>query len=98
MIPDHQEPEQVMWQGRFITAKKRGRWEYVGRARGIRAAVILAVDALSHTTPGSGIMRGTTLAPDFAEIGLLDHITLRFDAGPPTSRKGAPPIFPGVVR
>lgn len=45
MIPDHQEPEQVMWQGRFITAKKRGRWEYVGRARGIRAAVILAVDA-----------------------------------------------------
>ncbi len=34
------------------------------------AAVILAVDALSRTTPGSGIMRGTTLAPDFAEIGL----------------------------
>ncbi|WP_325601033.1 prenyltransferase [Nocardioides sp.] len=34
------------------------------------AAVILAVDALSHTTAGSGIMRGTTLAPDFAEIGL----------------------------
>ncbi|WP_305098583.1 NUDIX domain-containing protein [Croceibacterium aestuarii] len=34
-----------MWQGRFITAKRRGRWEYVGRARGIRAAVILAVDA-----------------------------------------------------
>ncbi|MXO58284.1 NUDIX domain-containing protein [Altererythrobacter salegens] len=34
-----------MWEGRFITAKRRGRWEYVGRARGIRAAVILAVDA-----------------------------------------------------
>lgn len=33
-----------MWQGRFITAKKRGRWEYVSRARGIRAAVILAVE------------------------------------------------------
>src|SRR3546814_2169174 len=33
-----------MWEGRFITAKRRGRWEYVGRARGIRAAVILAVD------------------------------------------------------
>lgn len=33
-----------MWEGRFITAKRRGRWEYVGRARGIHAAVILAVD------------------------------------------------------
>ena len=36
--------EEIMWQGRFITAKRRGRWEYVGRARGIRAAVILAVE------------------------------------------------------
>lgn len=34
------------------------------------AAVILAVDALSDGTPGADIMRGTTLAPDFAEIGL----------------------------
>src|SRR3954452_20334360 len=33
-----------MWQGRFITAKREGQWEYVGRARGIRAAVIVAVD------------------------------------------------------
>jgi 8-oxo-dGTP pyrophosphatase MutT (NUDIX family) len=33
-----------MWAGRFITAKRRGKWEYVGRARGIRAAVILAID------------------------------------------------------
>lgn len=37
-------PEEVMWQGRFITAKRRGQWEYVGRARGIRAAVIVAID------------------------------------------------------
>lgn len=37
-------PEETMWEGRFITAKRRGRWEYVGRARGIHAAVILAVD------------------------------------------------------
>lgn len=42
--PDASLPEQVMWQGRFITAKKRGRWEYVSRARGIRAAVILATE------------------------------------------------------
>ena len=37
-------PEEVMWEGRFITAKMRGRWEYVGRARGIRAAAIIALD------------------------------------------------------
>jgi hypothetical protein len=34
------------------------------------AAVILAADALSRTTPGSGIMRGDTLGPHFAEIAL----------------------------
>jgi hypothetical protein len=34
------------------------------------AAVVLAFDALSDGTPGADIMRGTTLAPDFAEIGL----------------------------
>lgn len=36
-------PEDIRWQGRFITAKTRGRWEYVSRARGIKAAVILAI-------------------------------------------------------
>ena len=41
---DWNAPEETMWTGRFITAKKRGKWEYVGRARGIRAAVILAID------------------------------------------------------
>lgn len=40
--PDHDQPEETVWQGRFVTAKKRGRWEYVGRSRNIRAAVILA--------------------------------------------------------
>ncbi len=34
------------------------------------AAVILAVDALGHGTPGSDIFRGTTLAPHFGEIAL----------------------------
>ena len=38
-------PEEVKWEGRFITAKQRGRWEYVGRARGIRAAALIAVKA-----------------------------------------------------
>ncbi|MBU6251842.1 MAG: NUDIX hydrolase [Alphaproteobacteria bacterium] len=36
--------EQIVWQGKFITAKTRGTWEYVSRARGIKAAVILAVE------------------------------------------------------
>jgi hypothetical protein len=34
------------------------------------AAVVLAADELSRTTPGSGIMRGDTLAPHFEEIAL----------------------------
>ncbi len=34
------------------------------------AALILAVDALSDTTPGSAIFRGTTLPADFEEIAL----------------------------
>jgi ADP-ribose pyrophosphatase len=37
-------PVEIMWQGRFITAKRLGRWEYVSRSRGIRAAVIVAID------------------------------------------------------
>lgn len=41
---DADAPEEIRWEGRFITAKTRGRWEYVGRARGIHAAVILALD------------------------------------------------------
>ncbi|MEP6869196.1 MAG: NUDIX hydrolase [Novosphingobium sp.] len=40
--------EEIVWQGRFITAKVDGKWEYVSRSRGIRAAVILAVDAEDH--------------------------------------------------
>lgn len=43
-IPDADAPEEIRWQGKFIAAKQRGRWEYVSRARGIRAAAILAVD------------------------------------------------------
>ena len=45
MRPEADEPEEIVWEGRFIAAKRRGKWEYVGRARGIHAAVILAVDA-----------------------------------------------------
>jgi len=47
-VADADAPEEIVWQGRFITTRKRGRWEYVGRARGIRAAVILAIDEDDH--------------------------------------------------
>jgi ADP-ribose pyrophosphatase len=36
--------EEIVWQGKYITTKRRGPWEYVGRARGIGAAVILAIE------------------------------------------------------
>ncbi len=42
--PDANLPENIVWEGKFITAKVRGRWEYVGRARNIRAAAIIAID------------------------------------------------------
>ena len=47
-VPDHDLPEEIVWEGKFVTAKTRGRWEYVSRSRGIRAAVILAVDEEDH--------------------------------------------------
>jgi ADP-ribose pyrophosphatase len=37
------EPEETVWEGRFIAAKRRGKWEYVSRTRNIGAAVIIAV-------------------------------------------------------
>ncbi len=43
-VPDGDAPEEIVWQGKFIITKKRGRWEYVSRAREIRAAVIAAVE------------------------------------------------------
>ena len=36
--------EEIMWAGNFVTAKRQGKWEYVARSRGIRAAVILAIE------------------------------------------------------
>lgn len=47
-MSDESAEERIVWQGRFITAKVRGKWEYVSRSRGIRAAVILAVDEEDH--------------------------------------------------
>ena len=38
-----QEPE-VVWSGRFIEAKRLGKWEFVSRTGGVTAAVIVAID------------------------------------------------------
>lgn len=35
---------EIVWEGKYIKVVKDGTWEYVSRARGIQAAVILAVD------------------------------------------------------
>ena len=45
MRPAADAPEETVWEGRYLAVKRRGSWEYVARARGISAAVILAVDA-----------------------------------------------------
>lgn len=43
-IEDADLPEEIAWEGKWIVAKRRGKWEYATRARSIRAAVILAVE------------------------------------------------------
>jgi ADP-ribose pyrophosphatase len=35
---------ETTWRGKYLEVKKRGRWEYVSRTRGVSAAVILALD------------------------------------------------------
>lgn len=35
---------ETVWQGKYIVAKRDGQWEWAARARGIGAAVILAID------------------------------------------------------
>ena len=44
MTVDRDAPENIVWQGKYVVAKTRGRWEYVSRARGIRAAVMIAIE------------------------------------------------------
>ncbi|HKP34675.1 MAG TPA: NUDIX hydrolase [Sphingomicrobium sp.] len=39
---DELPPLEVMWEGKFVRALRRGKWEYASRARDIRAVVILA--------------------------------------------------------
>lgn len=39
---DADAPLETLWEGRFVKAQRRGKWEFAGRSRGIRAVVILA--------------------------------------------------------
>jgi ADP-ribose pyrophosphatase len=43
-VSDPEAPVETVWEGRFIAAKRRGKWEFVSRTRGVSAAVILAAD------------------------------------------------------
>lgn len=43
-VEDADAPEEVTWAGKWVTAKRRGKWEYVSRARNMRAAVIVPLD------------------------------------------------------
>ena len=42
MIFDELPAAEAMWEGKFIRAMRRGKWEYASRANDIRAVVILA--------------------------------------------------------
>jgi ADP-ribose pyrophosphatase len=42
MTDDHHSPVETVWKGEYVTALKRGRWEYVSRTGGIGAVVIIA--------------------------------------------------------
>jgi ADP-ribose pyrophosphatase len=42
------EPIETPWAGKWITVRRQGKWEYVARARGIRAVVIVAIDDDGH--------------------------------------------------
>jgi ADP-ribose pyrophosphatase len=42
MSEDRDAPLEVKWEGKFVRARKRGRWEYVSRTGSVNAVVILA--------------------------------------------------------
>lgn len=42
------EAGEIAWQGKWITARRKGKWEFVSRAGGIKAVVIVAIDDDGH--------------------------------------------------
>lgn len=47
-MTDPDVPLETMWEGKFVKAMRRGRWEFAARTRGIEAVVILAVHDEQH--------------------------------------------------
>lgn len=45
-MTDAAEPDaaETVWQGKYLSVRREGTWEYVARARDIRAVVIVAID------------------------------------------------------
>ena len=43
-----EEPVETLWQGEWMTARRKGKWEFVSRARGLEAVVIVAIDEGGH--------------------------------------------------
>lgn len=55
MTKEQEQPRaETVWEGRYVKAVKQGRWEYVSRARGVQAVVILATDADQGGADGGG--------------------------------------------
>ena len=79
-IGDRERARQVLTDIRHLRADDGSYWTGyvfpdgvnwpVERTTYTAAAVLLAVDALAHLTPGSDIMRGSSLAADFAPMAL----------------------------
>ncbi len=44
MSEQHHAVAETVWQGKYLTTIREGRWEYVNRSRGTGAAVIIAID------------------------------------------------------
>ncbi len=42
MSDEDNAPAEVMWEGKYVRALRKGRWEFASRAKDIRAVVILA--------------------------------------------------------
>jgi ADP-ribose pyrophosphatase len=43
-----EEHVETLWEGKWVVVKRQGKWEYVSRARNIKAAVIVAIDNDDH--------------------------------------------------
>lgn len=48
---DDDAPIETMWSGNYIAAKRQGRWEYIVRTRGVRAAAIVPIDTSEPGRP-----------------------------------------------